>query len=121
MIRMAVTEPGGEVVMAPQVGTVSGMAFSMRSGAMGATGQHDETVIFGYLSADGKSVAAALQATAIRTDPKDGKEYVYSQISPPHSVRFVPVGAEPVVLTVLPSGAAREKPLELTGSLVRRP
>ena len=118
VIRMEVTEPGGPVVMAPQVNTFSGMAFSMRSGAMGATGQHDETVIFGYLSADGRSLAVALQATAIRTDPQDGKEYVYSQVSPSRSVRFTSIGADPTVLTVLPRGPAREKPLELTGSVV---
>lgn len=120
-IRMTVAEPGGEPTMSPRHFTTLPSAFSMRSGLMGVRGQHDETVVFGYAAVDGKSVAAVLQVTAIRTDPRDGREYVYSQVSPPDSLRFTPVGKDPALVAVLPGGSIRERSLELRVSILPNP
>jgi len=122
LLRLEVVEQGGgSVISGHRLHTVGAQAFSLRGGLMGVSGQHDEAVLFGYLSADGRSVAAALQATAIRTDPRDGREYIYSQVSTPESVRFATLGSDPTLLAVLPAGPARDRPLELRASVVPEP
>jgi len=122
VLRLDVSEEGGApVITGHKLHTVGGQGFSLRGGSMGVGGQHDEAILFGYLSSDGKSIAVALMATSIRTDPRDGREYVYSQVSSADSVRFTTLAAEPALLAVLPAGPARERPLELRASYVSEP
>lgn len=123
-LRMRVEEKrdaGAEVVMAPQVNLQRGTSFSVRSGMMRESGQHDEIVLFGYLATDGNAIAAALVGSSIRTDPGDRREYVYSQLGSGKEIRFTPVSAEESILASLPAGAVWERPLQLSGSIVRIP
>jgi hypothetical protein len=117
-------EGGPEVVMAPQVQLQRGTSFSVRSGMMRDSGQHDEIVLFGYLAGDGNAVAVALVGSGIRTDPSDRREYVYSQLSQVGSgskIGFTPLAADETSLVTLPAGPVWDRPLELSGSVVRTP
>ncbi len=103
-------------VMRPRVGALAGVAFSLRSGSSDAGGRGRAFVIRGYLSRDGGSVAVALVAEATWIDPKDGREYIYAQVSDV-SEYFVPFTRDWVAVTSLPAGVATDRPLELWVSL----
>jgi hypothetical protein len=107
-------EDGMTVLFAPQITTWPGTVFSTRGGLRGETGQHREVVIYGYVSADGKSAAATLVATAIWTDPKEEREYVYAQLLPVKEIPFTALTREGLLVSTLPAGAALERPLDLS-------
>ena len=107
-------EDGIVVLSAPQIATWAGTVFSTRSGLRGETGQHREVVIYGYVSADGKSAAATMVATAIWTDPNEEREYVYAQVLPVKDIPFTPLTREGMLVSTLPAGAALERPLDLS-------
>jgi hypothetical protein len=67
------------------------------------------------------SVAATLVATAIRTDPRDGREYVYSQIASGQNVQLAPLTREGSLLATLPAGALLDRPLRLSAALAPEP
>jgi len=102
----------GEVVAAPRIQVRTGQVFSARSGFEDAArGQHREFSIQGYVAADGRSAALGVVTTAIYVDPKDGREYVYSQTSPLSG--FAQLTREPADVAALPAGIASSQPLVL--------
>ena len=105
----------GEPLMAPRVQVAAGSSFTAREGLTGASGRHDEIALFGFVSSDAKSLAVALMGTAIRTDPRDGHEYVYSELTPSQSIRFTPLTREDRLLGTLPAGDVWSRPLRLSG------
>ena len=114
-VRFEVRERRDEGVVligAPSIGALAETSFSTRSGMEDEFGQHREHVIFGFLSGDVRSVAAALVATATWKDPSDGREYVYAQ-APSGEVYFGAPAREASVIGSLPAGAALRLPLDL--------
>lgn len=101
-----------EIVAAPRIAVRAGQVFSTRSGFEDTVkGQHREFSIQGYISSDGRAAALGLVTTAIYVDPKDGREYVYSQASPLPG--FTELGREPIDAASLPAGIASSQPLVL--------
>jgi hypothetical protein len=111
-IELRAGSGSGEVVAAPRIQVRAGQVFSTRSGFEDvAKGQHREFSIVGYVAADGRAAALGLVTTAIYVDPKDGREYVYSQASPASG--FVDLSREPAEAAALPAGIASSQPLGL--------
>src|SRR4029077_1957498 len=84
LLYIAIREAGpeGPVRSAPRVQILPGQTFTASSGLEDeASGQHRNLLLYGYVSRDGKSIVAALVATSIWVDPKDGRPYVFSQVS----------------------------------------
>lgn len=104
-----------EVVMAPHVGVAFGQVFGLRSEAQDErTGQHRRTLISGYVTRDGRSVAAVLHAAAIWIDPQDQREYYFVQPDwPSIRVDLFPLRGDRTLIGTLPAGVATPKPLEL--------
>jgi hypothetical protein len=114
-VRAIGSDGESTVVMAPRLQFLPGQVFGMRSEIQDdRTGQHRQMVISGYVTRDGRSVAATLQATAIWIDPRDGREYYFAQPDWP-SVRMdlFPLGGERALVGKVPAGVATPKPLEL--------
>ncbi|MEO8432261.1 MAG: hypothetical protein ABI592_12180 [Acidobacteriota bacterium] len=115
-VRLEVRErrdDGLALIRSPKISALASTAFSTRTGLEDEFGQHGESVIFGFLSSDARSIAAALLATATWKDPADGREYVYAQV-PTGEISFGPPSREPSVIGALPAGAALRHPLELS-------
>jgi hypothetical protein len=114
-----VREDGTRVVIsAPRIRARFGTAFSVRTGIAEPEGQAREVIVSGYLSGDGRSVAAAVAATAIRAD-SDGNEYVYVQSSapdgggPPVPIATFLLTEDEAVIASLGKGAALLRPVEV--------
>ena len=84
------------------------------SGGLDDNSRNRELAIHGFLSADGQHVAAALAAKAVWTDPSDGREYVYAQVSPSAEIRFVALAPKPAALATLGAGSVLDASVELT-------
>ncbi|MGH9400218.1 MAG: hypothetical protein ACRD00_07600 [Thermoanaerobaculia bacterium] len=111
-VRAIGRDGDSEVVMAPRLGFLSGQVFGMRTEMQDdKTGQHRQMVISGYVTRDGRSVAAVLTATAIWIDPRDGREYYFAQ-APLISVLLYPLN-DVARVGALPAGVATPRPLEL--------
>jgi len=106
------------VISAPRIHARPGTAFSVRTGIAEPEGQAREVIVSGYLSADGRSVAAAAAATAIRAD-SEGSEYVYAQSSAPDAggapvaLATYLLGEEEAVIASLGKGSALLRPIEV--------
>jgi hypothetical protein len=106
------------LISAPRIHARPGTAFSVRTGIAEPEGQAREVIVWGYLSGDGRSVAATVAATAIRTD-SDGNEYVYAQSSAPDGGGApVPIvtyllSEDDAVIASLARGAALVRPVEV--------
>lgn len=105
-------------ISAPRVHARPGAAFSVRTGIAEPEGQVREVILTGYLSADGRSLAATVAATAIRTD-SEGSEYVYAQSSAPDAggapvpVATYLLGEDEAVIASLGKGSALLRPIEV--------
>ena len=84
------------------------------SGGLDENSRNRELAIHGFLSADGRHVAAALADKAVWTDPSDRREYVYAQVSPSADVRFAALAPKPAALATLGAGSVLDAPVELT-------
>ncbi len=104
-----------EVVMAPRVALLPGTGFFVSSEVQDdRTGQHRQLGVRGYLTRDGRSLAAILTARAIWRDPADGREYYYVQPEKPDvAMRLHPLTPEGETVGRLRAGVATPRPLEL--------
>jgi len=109
--------PDGQVRSAPKVTILPGTTFTASSGLEDeASGQHRNLLLYGYVSRDGKSIVAALVATSIWVDPKDGRPYVFSQVSDMAN-HFFSLKPEGVLVGSLPPGVATDRPMEVSIAL----
>ena len=106
------------VISAPRIHARPGTSFSVRTGLAEPEGQAREVIVSGYLSGDGRAVAAVVAATALRAD-SDGTEYVYAQSSCPDGggapipITTVVLSEEDTVIASLARGAALLRPVEV--------
>ena len=109
-IWLQVTEAGSDETV---------MGFGWGGGPLGGGSQHSSLqeegqernlFVHSFLFPDGRHVVAALVATAVWRDPRDGRDYVYSQAGSQASPLSI---GEVGNLSILPAGVAWPNALEL--------
>jgi type II secretion system GspD-like secretin len=77
---------------------------TMSAGAESESGQVRGFVVAGYVSADGKAIALLFKARAVWTDPKDDREYYFTQSTTTPESEFVPLTRDGRVAATLSPG-----------------
>jgi hypothetical protein len=100
-------------VFSPRLQTTAGTVFkALGNDTNSVPGQLRGYAVAGYVSRDGESVALAFKARAVWTDPRDRRQYCFTQAGP--QVGFVQLRKDGVILySLIQPGVATPNALDL--------
>lgn len=91
----------------------AGVVKTLSAGAEPESGQVRGFAVAGYVSADGKAIALLFKARAVWTDPKDDREYYFTQSTTTPESEFLPLTRDGRVAATLSPGVANPETVEL--------